>query len=231
MKKTNEEYLKAFRNIEAFSNLQNAFKINISEEEWKQFREGQELENKALIKLSEYGWYVSMQMSISFVDDILGYTSLEEIDTLDLKLSKYFTESLHHIQDAITLRLPKAKYAIQEAFTAHKNKMYYASTILFLSLADGYLNGNTFRTKHNKAKVKEILSEPHGLSEHLKLVLGQVSAIDADKGEYPSKLNRHAVIHGLDFTYGTEINSLKSLSILNLLAECYTPSIMKDESI
>lgn len=53
----------------------------------------------------------------------------------------------------------------------------------------------------------------------------EVSAIDtphSKMSEFPSSLNRHGVLHGLDFDYGTRINSLKALSLLAFVGDFFS---------
>ena len=111
------------------------------------------------------------------------------------------------------------KNLISEAFKAHKNKMYYSSTILFLSQVDGIGEGKIFR---GKKALKEYLSK----GKHFDLfdnVLQEETAINVDtrksKTNYFSDLNRHGVMHGLHFNYGNEKNSLKALSLLCFISD------------
>ena len=102
--------------------------------------------------------------------------------------------------------------------------MYFASTALFLTIADGLCNGYLFKTKQNKLNLKQELSKTHCLEEFLSLIT-EVSAIDiahAKKINFPSTLNRHGVLHGLDFDYGTKTNSLKALSLLAFIGDFFT---------
>jgi hypothetical protein len=107
-----------------------------------------------------------------------------------------------------------------EAFSAHKKKQYFASTILFLSQADGICEGKVFRGK----KVFNNYIESKKASTLIRSVLGQVSPIDIDtrnpdRANYFSDLNRHGVMHGLHVDYGTEENSLKALSLLCFISD------------
>jgi len=42
---------------------------------------------------------------------------------------------------------------------------------------------------------------------------------EKDLDSFPCKLNRHAILHGQDPDYGTEINSLKSISLLVYISD------------
>ena len=46
-----------------------------------------------------------------------------------------------------------------------------------------------------------------------------ISASEYERDEYFNELNRHQVVHGESLDYGTEINSLKSISLLNYVTQ------------
>lgn len=43
---------------------------------------------------------------------------------------------------------------------------------------------------------------------------GVLNAWEKELDEFPIRLNRHEIVHGVDVNYGTEVNSLKTLSLL-----------------
>lgn len=110
---------------------------------------------------------------------------------------------------------------IKEAFSAHKKKMYYSSTILFLSQADGITESKMFIERKKFDKKIDSIKNPDFIN-----VLGEESPLNVDtrKNKNPdffSNLNRHAVMHGLSNNYGSEINSLKALSLLCFVSDYY----------
>lgn len=46
-----------------------------------------------------------------------------------------------------------------------------------------------------------------------------ISASEHERGEIFNELNRHQLLHGEVVDYGTEINSLKSISLLNYVTQ------------
>ncbi len=132
-------------------------------------------------------------------------------------LLKYYRNNIKHIESRLCNVIPERQKLIREAFNAHKLQMYFSSTLIFLSQADGICEGKMFRKKNEFIKFLET-KEKH---EIVTAVLGKKSAIDiwtGKKSNYYSDLNRHEVMHGLYQDYGNEINSLKALSLLCFIA-------------
>jgi hypothetical protein len=100
--------------------------------------------------------------------------------------------------------------------------MFHSSILICLTLADGICNGQLFMIKKDKIRMKKFLEEnetPEILSKFLS-VITEINAIDAHTTQienYGSNFNRHGIIHGYDLNYGTEINSLKALSLLTFV--------------
>jgi hypothetical protein len=57
----------------------------------------------------------------------------------------------------------------------------------------------------------EILLEPL-------MTRGGMSAGDQELGQYPDSLHRHQILHGIDTTYASKLNSLKVISLVGYLA-------------
>ncbi len=102
--------------------------------------------------------------------------------------------------------------------------MFFSSTILFLSQVDGICDSVFFKIKDDKKKLKEFLNKNvrNNEPDYIVSTILEKNAIDdstSNRNKYPSKLNRHSVMHGIDYQFGTEINSLKSISLLNYLID------------
>ena len=155
------------------------------------------------------------------VPDLFKNTHLFEdgrIEEADRKIADHYRENYEQIISRIISRNKERKSIIEEASKAHVNEMYFASTILFISQADGICDGKIFVRDDKKLSSVEKESTPDIVYE----TLGKQSAIDEDsrvtQSNYYSELNRHKVMHGLKFDYGNELNSLKALSLLSFVA-------------
>jgi hypothetical protein len=97
--------------------------------------------------------------------------------------------------------------------------MFYSSTILFLSQADGLSKGEIFRgkmlnkliRKKERHPVVNILHRENPLSSHYNP--------NTENSDFFSNLNRHGVMHGLSTDFGNELNSYKSLSLLCFVSD------------
>lgn len=165
--------------------------------------------------LSNYGWYISAEMSWKSVFDIFVALKNDNISFVNEQIISYYTRNIESIETTLIQKYPKRKSILLEAFKAHKMKMFFSSTILFISLTDGICDGKLFRGKN---ALNSFFTE-NNVSNRIKEVLDKESAINVDtrkidKSNYFSELNRHGVVHGLHTDFGNEINSLKALSML-----------------
>jgi hypothetical protein len=177
-----------------------------------------EAQNKVSYTLSTYGWYISEMIPVTDVFKIHELFKSGKIDEADTLMANHYRKNYEQIIRRIISRHKDRKTLIEEASRAHLNQMYFASTILFISQADGICDGKIFVRSDKKLSSTEKDHTPDIVYE----TLGKQSAIDEDSrktvSNYYSELNRHNVMHGLRIDYGTEINSLKALSLLSFVA-------------
>ncbi|MBX2973968.1 MAG: hypothetical protein KF797_12770 [Flavobacteriales bacterium] len=168
-------------------------------------------ENEHAATLAKHGWYLSSRMLIGEFWGVLAKVRDGQFQEAEEVLLAHYRDQLSGIRQDLLDKYADRTRIISESFDAHTQGMFFASTILFLSLADGVCNGQlmTKERHHYLGTQKSRVIT--------KAVLGVKSAIDVhhtQKLKYFSDLNRHEVMHGLSFSYGTEINSLKALSLL-----------------
>jgi len=176
----------------------------------------QAFENKNAIMLSKHGWYMSSRMMIGEFWGVLAQVRDGQIEEAQDTLLSHFRDHRRAIHSQLTSKHPDRSKVLAEAFDAHEKGMLFASTILFLSIADGLCNGKLMtkeRRQYLDSQKSRVLTNA---------VLGVKSAIDAhssQKPKYFSDLNRHEVMHGMDSNYGTEVNSYKALSLLAFISD------------
>ena len=184
---------------------------------------------KGIKLLAKFGWYISNEMELHEMADAirkLDKDDVQENDKIeaDLIIAEFYRNNLDRIETQMTQQFPSRKEAISQAFKAHQQKMYFASIPLFLAQADGVCNGVLYKQqRRKKEKLAKFISDSSTdyLSSFLD-VLTEISSIDVahhHKDSYYSDLNRHGVLHGLDTDYGTEINSLKALSLFSFIVD------------
>ncbi len=174
--------------------------------------------------LASHGWYVSSSSIPTDIYEVVNYLNKGEFTTADDTLSISFQEELDPIISRASRLYPERECVLNEAKKAHHMGMYFASTALFLSTADGIVNGILFSLdKLTRAKVNP--------DDFQKLFL-QVIPINESmhSGQKKRYLNRNGVMHRYDTTYGTKINSLKALSLLGYIIDFFVAYPEPDNS-
>lgn len=180
--------------------------------------------DEGLKSIAGFGWYIDGDIPPGCITAIMEKSISGDVEALDAYFVKYFKENLENLAKSIIMRQNARAKIVIEALECHKEEKYHASTILFLSQSDGICNGQLFTTKNEKKALKKLLdnSEPGSFTKSLYGMITGESAIDVNYskiGNFHSSLNRHGVVHGRDNNFGTEINSLKALSLLLFITE------------
>lgn len=171
--------------------------------------------------LLNYGWYISGDIQMKKISETIELIKNDEIETAEKLLVEFYKKNIKNIEARLISKHTERENIFKEAFLAHKNKMFYSSTILFLSQGDGISEGKIF---HNRQNLEKHLNKDKN-PDFVRLLKDDsplnVPSIKVKKSKYFSKLNRHAVMHGEDTNYGTEINSLKALSLCCFVSDWY----------
>lgn len=171
--------------------------------------------------LSNYGWYISAEMEMKAIFKFNQLIKSEKQNEAEKLMLNFYKKNLNKLKGNIIVKFPERENIIKEAFIAHKKKMYNASTILFLSQADGICGAKIFRGP-KVFNYNIDMKNNHSIIN----ILGKETALNVDtrkidKSNYFTNLNRHSAMHGLESDYGNEINSLKALSFLCFVSNFY----------
>ena len=182
------------------------------------------LSQNGLTSIANYGWYIDARITLGHANDLMERAINGEVQFLDNYFSKYYGENMEHLAESITKRQNSREKIVMEGVQCHNEGKYYASTILFLSQADGTCNGQLFRTKKEKESLKKYLAktESRSFNNILFQMITSENTIDegySKKEKNGNSLNRHSVVHGLDVDFGTRINSLKAFSLLTFVTD------------
>jgi hypothetical protein len=189
----------------------------------------------ALLALGTRGWYLDLEMTLP------GLWSLEKAitegnsDEAELALAEYFRENTRHIEEDLINLFPHRARILSSAFSAHSRGEYELSVPVFLAQADGICHEliglQLFRKSRKRRNVPATAEYVDTLADDtfqaamlypLSVTL-PISASEHERGDAFVGLNRHQVLHGESTRYGTEMNSLKAISLLN-----YVAHILKD---
>jgi len=187
----------------------------------------QELPNhiqEALLLLGKNGWYLDLEMSLPtlwHLRNILDEGNLLKAENI---LIEYFESRLSEIEKSILKKFPSRKHLLKAAFNAHRRKEYCLSIPLFLAQTDGickeiirqYLFMKSNRKPQTAIYVDQITNDTFMAA--ILSPLAEILPINASENERPRNfngLNRHMVLHGESLDYGSKVNGLKAISLIN----------------
>jgi hypothetical protein len=146
---------------------------------------------------------------------------------IDDFMCNFIESDIDEIIKAVSEKFPKRDRIIKLAFKAHKRKEYELSVPIFLIQSDGIcldiLKENLFsrNRKNGKPKTESMVRnlETSSLMNAFLEPLRNPNIYNSRKREifYSDILNRNKILHGETVNYGTKINSLKTISLLNYL--------------
>lgn len=196
----------------------------------------QELPNhiqEALLLLGENGWYLDLEMSLPtlwHLKKILDEGNLLKAENM---LVEYFENRLSKIEKSILKKFPRRKHLLKAAFNAHRREEYCLSIPLFLAQTDGICKeavGQCLFMKSNRKPQTAIYVDQIANDTFMAALLSPLAKtlpINASENERPRRfngLNRHMVLHGESLDYGSKVNSLKAISLVNYVG-CLTNTL------
>ncbi|WP_413494245.1 hypothetical protein [Shewanella baltica] len=182
------------------------------------------------IELMERGWF------IYFLDDETDHFREKRsalINQSEASQDNYLTSYIRNyggkIRQFLIEEFPDRAAQIDDAFKAHDAGLYYCSIPTFLALSEGIgrdLYGVGLYAKVNKQpEFNKIIEQVDGLEVFHDMVLKPLAikskvteTINEPTDEDKRFLNRHLIIHGRSDKYGSELNSLKSISLVYYVA-------------
>ncbi len=181
--------------------------------------------SQELIALGKRGWFVDYYMPASMPSTLAKDIDNHNIGKAESTLIEYYRDNIDSIKDNLCIKYPNRATVLEKAFTAHKNNQYELSIPALLIQADGickeligvqlYSRNNRIPKTANYVNSLDIISQSYlsPFSENL-----PISATERERNSNFNELNRHQILHGEISNYGTEINSLKSIYLLNYVA-------------
>jgi hypothetical protein len=155
-------------------------------------------------------------------------------EALDEVFSSFYSEHIDYFLEELLKRYPSRGFAIRPAVNAHLRGEYALSVPVFFAQAEGILRDETEQelfTKINNVSVyaagKRL--EPSEISNFFLYFDDAIWAplcgglpitwgpAERKRAGYEG-LNRNTTLHGIDLKYASEVNSLKSFSLLCYVA-------------
>lgn len=194
---------------------------------------------QAMLALGKIGWYLDKELPAEDAWRLGELASNGNASSVNLMLEQYFEERLDDIEREICKVVPMREKIIAAAFNAHRRAEYELSVPVLLAQSDGVcldMTGSHYFLKDKKlpapAKFVEKLQGDFYKAWCTPLAVVLPIAASAKQRQLASaelddpswiELNRHTVLHGESVDYGTRLNSLKAISLLNYLAT-FVPS-------
>ena len=183
-------------------------------------------------ELAKYGWYLDYSCLPKTPLELGEKLKKGKVDEVDQFLINYYENELENIRTRLIKKNGHRKEIIDEGLENHNKKNYNSSITLLLTQADGLCydktkklffrnNSKLSRKKKYKPEIEEILANDTALL--LKEFLAPmneptaINELSSKLEKFPVRLNRHEILHGIDYNYGTKINSLKIISFLSYI--------------
>ena len=183
-----------------------------------------------LLLLARRGWFVTLyDMPAYSPKKLADLITRGESHVTDQALTHYFEDAMPRLMKHLEKGFSARRKLIEKAYMAHRLALYDFSVPVFLAQADG-IGNDIFgfspysRHQHKLAKLErqvnaEFDTETAG-GNYWQLIysLLPIHASERDIEIFEDPLNRHEVLHGLRFDYGTQMNSCKAFSWLQYVA-------------
>lgn len=250
-KKLNQDYEEIRKIGKAISEIQKTWKVQISPfintftNAIKDLPENLSYSQRNY--LFEKGWYVSLDMKISAINEISNLIKENKIKEIEVILITYAKNLIPKVKKRVKKEFPHREGIISDAFQAHHEKRFALSIPVLLIQAEGICKeiidiSPYFITR--KKGVKEIEQKiDNELSKYsiigvkprldsytelfLQQLLNETEITKSTKNMNRKKkiykkyqfINRQSIIHGKDIDYPSEVNSLKAICFLNYIIE------------
>lgn len=192
------------------------------------FLQGMEESNKKrppfLREMANNGWYLSPELPIPAIQQIADGLQSNRTDTED-QLCDYFENRIEEIDEYIKTHYPHRHDIVAEAFWAHRQHKFGVAIPVFLAQAEGMcvdrFGEKLYAKKNGQPKVAKKLSHylPGTFWHNVVLQMIELFPIaENDSSVQPGQLNRHRIMHGIDYAYGTRVHSCKAISLIDYVS-------------
>jgi hypothetical protein len=183
--------------------------------------------------IAQHGWFIDLESEINFPRKVACQIQNDELETANELLVDYYRERLDQIFNRLIKRHPNRQKILEQVLNAYRNGSHSLLIPSVLTQVDGICFDFTKRKffikeKNNKylPQVTSGLEKSAGafLDLYLSPLQNQIPIMvrEQDISQFPCHLNRHEILHGINADYGTEVNSLKVISLLKYVSDLLT---------
>ena len=178
--------------------------------------------------LAQHGWYLDFNMPLPSLWEIKKAIANGEVSEVEEALIEYFEGQLEEIEKSIAAQFPRRAHIISSAINAHRRGEYYLSIPVLLAQTDGickevvdqYLFMKKDRKPRTAIYVEQVAADTYKAALLSPLAVNNpISASEHEREEGFNLLNRHMVLHGESVDYGSKVNSLRAISLVNYVSQ------------
>ncbi len=209
-------------------------------EHLKTFKEiGQKLKEYAektpeyFLLIAQNGWFIDLESELNLPAKVAYKIQTGELEKANVLLVEYYKENLEQIFERLIIRHSNRKQILSQILSSYRTESYSLLIPTVLTQVDGicfdFTKKKFFIKEKNNKYLPQVTSELEKSAENfLNLYLSPlqnqtpIMVREQDIDQFPCNLNRHEILHGISTDYGTEINSLKVISLLKYVSDLLT---------
>ena len=186
--------------------------------------------------IAQHGWFIDLESELNFPSKVAHYIQENKVDVANELLVDYYKANVGEIFESLIKRHHNRREILESIKKSLDEDNHILAIPAILTQVDGICFDFTkkkFFIKEKKDKkykwLPEVISElEKSAGNFLELYLSPlqnqtpIMAREEDIGKFPCKLNRHEILHGIRTDYGTEINSLKVISLIKYVSDLLT---------
>ena len=197
---------------------------------------------ESLKRASEKGWYISPNIiDRYFMDELRDMLEEDSLESFEKRIIKDSKEKIPEVLKNCSKTFPNRRHIFQELQNLYKRKQYHSLIALAYAQADGISNEIWGHGFFDKDEVEKDLYELKVYRKYKDLDVGVASIIKNQLGinineitQYSghvdfkepekrfSSFNRHLVIHGHSTNYGSQINAIRAIYLLDFIEYFHT---------
>lgn len=177
-------------------------------------------------RLADRSWFLDADIPITGPCTLLDSLDRGKEQEVEDELADYYRGRVDAIERELVQAYPHRRVALEAAFRAHRQGEYNLSIPVFLAQADG-ISLDTYSAHYFRARTSipaattyisdKAIEQSTAAFAYPLIHKGMNRAHTSTLPAGNKALNRHAILHGIDSNYGTELNSLKSISLISYL--------------
>ena len=185
-----------------------------------------------LLLIAQHGWFIDLESELNFPSRVAYKIKDKEFDVANDLLIDYYNENLDSIFERLVNRHPNRKEILVQILKAYRDNTHSLLIPTVLTQVDGICFDFTkakFFIKERKNYLPEVTLELEKMAGsfldlYLSPLQNQIPIMvrEQDIAMFPCHLNRHEILHGSNTEYGSEINSLKVISLLKYVSDLLT---------